>query len=177
VSVGALLAALDRLARWGFAIACVLVVAMLCLIFTEVLARKLFATSLEFAWEWAAYLLAISLLLGSGHTLRAGLHVRVQLALSALGPRRARWLDAAATALGVLAAGFLALALVRLTVSSYTGGTRSFLPSNTLLWPFQAGFALGAVLLALQFVARLVRLARGEMSEAAAGGAPLVRAE
>lgn len=172
----ALLAALDRAALWGFAAACALVVAMLALIFAEVLARKLLGMSLDFAWEFASYLLAIALLLGSGHTLRAGLHVRVQLALAALGPF-GRWLDLLATAAAGATAAFFAYALVQFALNSFTGDTRSFLPSNALLWPFQAGFALGAVLLALQLLARLIRLLRGEAPEARADDAPLMGAD
>lgn len=173
----ALLALADRLALWGAHVASAMILAMLGLILAEVAARKLFSTSLTFAWEYASYFLAIALLAGSGHVLRAGFHVRVQLALAALGPRRARWLDGAACVLSTLVAGYFAWALLRLAAASYADGTRSFLPSNSLLWPFQALFAAGAVLLALQCAARVVRLIRHEAPEIEAADAPLIKTE
>jgi len=173
----ALLDGIDRLALWGARLACWLIGAMLALIVAEVASRKLLGISLEFAWEYASYLLAISFLAGSGHVLRAGFQVRVQLALNALGPRRARLLDGVVTAFTVLVSGFFAYALLRLAYMSYLDQTRSFLPSNSLLWPFQALFALGAVVLALQFAARLARIVLDEPTEQGTGHAPLVSTE
>ncbi|OVZ60237.1 hypothetical protein CDO44_09025 [Pigmentiphaga sp. NML080357] len=172
-----LLDGIDRLSLWGARLACWLIAAMLALILAEVLSRKLFDVSLEFAWEYASYLLAISFLAGSGYVLRAGFHVRVQLALNALAPGRARLLDGIATAFTALVAGFFAYALVRLAYVSYVDQTRSFLPSNSLLWPFQALFALGAVVLALQFAARLVRVILNEPAELGTADAPLISTE
>ena len=172
-----LLAALDRLALWGAHAACSLIALMLGLILAEVIARKFFRTSLEYAWEYASYLLAISFLAGSGHVLRSGFHVRVQLALSALGPARGRMLDGLASAAATLIAAYFAFSLGRLAWASWVDGTRSFLPSNSPLWPFQTLFAAGAVVLALQCAARVLRLAIGDAPEAVERDAPLIRAE
>lgn len=173
----ALLRGIDRAALWGAWGACAAIVAMLGLILAEVLARKLLGISLDFAWEFAGYLLAICLLLGSGHVLRQGLHVRVQLALKAFGPRVGRGVDVMATSMALAITTFLAYALLLLTWRSFLDQTRSFLPSEVLLWPFQAGFALGGVLLALQALARLLRLLQGQTPELAVGDAPVIRAD
>ena len=154
------LAAIDRLSRLGCYAAGACVAGATILVLAEIVARKVFGTSLAFAWEFAAYLCAAAFLLGAGYALATDAHVRVQLVLDALPPRGARMLDIAASAGVVLIAGYLAWATGRLAWVSFVDGTRSFLPSNVLLYPFQAAFALGALLLVLQALARLVRLTR-----------------
>ena len=154
------LAAIDFLSRLGCYAAGACVAGATSLVLAEIVARKVFGTSLAFAWEFAAYLCAAALLLGAGHALATGAHVRVQLVLDALPPRGARVLDVLSSVAVVLIAGYLAWAVGKLAWNSFADGTRSFLPSNVLLYPFQAAFALGAVLLLLQAAARVVRLVR-----------------
>lgn len=154
------LAAIDSLSRLGCYAACVCVAAATILVLAEIVARKFFATSLAFAWEFAAYLCAAAFLLGAGHALATNSHVRVQLVLDVLPARGARALDVLASALVVLIAAYFAWAVGKLAWNSFADGTRSFLPSNVLLYPFQMAFALGAILLVLQALARLVRLVR-----------------
>jgi TRAP-type mannitol/chloroaromatic compound transport system permease small subunit len=158
--VTTVLAAIDRLSRLGCYAACACVAAATLLVLAEIAARKLFGTSLDFAWEYAAYLTAMAFLLGAGHALATDTHVRVQLVLDALPPGGARVLDILASIGTVLIAAYFAWAVGKLAWASFADGTRSFLPSNSLLYPFQAAFALGALLLALQAVARAVRLVR-----------------
>jgi C4-dicarboxylate transporter, DctQ subunit len=154
------LAAIDALSRLGCYAACACVAGATMLVLAEIVARKVFGTSLDFAWEFAAYLCAAAFLLGAGHALATDAHVRVQLVLDWLPPRGARALDALSAVAVVLIAGYFAWAVGKLAWNSFVDGTRSFLPSNVLLYPFQAAFALGAVLLTLQSLARLVRLVR-----------------
>jgi TRAP-type mannitol/chloroaromatic compound transport system permease small subunit len=156
------LAAIDRLSRLGCYAACACVAAATLLVLAEIAARKVFGTSLDFAWEYAAYLSAMAFLLGAGQALATGAHVRVQLVLDMLPARGARALDTIAGAGTLAIAAYLAWAVGKLAWHSYLDGTRSFLPSNSLLYPFQVAFALGAALLVLQAAARVVRLVRGE---------------
>jgi C4-dicarboxylate transporter, DctQ subunit len=160
--VQSILAAIDRLSRLGCWAACACVAVATLLVLAEIAARKLFGTSLDFAWEYAAYLCAMAFLLGAGHALATGAHVRVQLVLDALPPRGQRVLDILATLGTVLIAAYLAWAVGKLAWNSFADGTRSFLPSNSPLYPFQAAFALGALLLVLQAIARLMRLVRND---------------
>jgi C4-dicarboxylate transporter, DctQ subunit len=160
--VQSILAAIDRLSRLGCYAASACVAAATALVLAEIVARKLFGTSLDFAWEYAAYLCAMAFLLGAGHALATGAHVRVQLVLDALPPRGRRALDIVATIGTVLIAAYFAWAVGKLAWNAFAEGTRSFLPSNSPLYPFQAAFALGALLLALQAVARLMRLIRND---------------
>lgn len=172
-----LLSILDRITLGGAVMACILIVAMLALIMAEIISRKVLGVSIEVAWEWASYFLAISFLAGSGHVLRSGFHVRVQLALTAFGPKWGRVLDTVATAMAAIIASYFTYALVRLAGVSYTDETRSSMSSNTLLWPFQALFAVGAIFLALQFFARLIRIGLNEPLEITTADAPLMQAD
>jgi C4-dicarboxylate transporter DctQ subunit len=156
------LAAIDRLSRLGCYAACACIAAATILVLAEISARKLFGTSLDFAWEYAAYLSAMAFLLGAGHALATGAHVRVQLLLDMLPARGARALDTMASAGTLAVASYLAWAVGKLAWHSFLDGTRTFLPSNSLLYPFQAAFALGAAILVLQAAARVARLVRGE---------------
>lgn len=156
------LAAIDRLSRLGCYAACACIAAATLLVLAEITARKFFGTSLDFAWEYAAYLSAMAFLLGAGQALATGAHVRVQLVLDLLPARGARALDTMASTGTLAIAAYLAWAVGKLAWHSYVDGTRTFLPSNSLLYPFQAAFALGALLLVLQAAARVARLVRGE---------------
>jgi TRAP-type mannitol/chloroaromatic compound transport system permease small subunit len=156
--VTAFLAAVDRASRLGSHAACACIALAAALVLAEIAARKLFGTSLDFAWEYAAYLCAAAFLLGAAQALAQGSHVRVQLVHDMLPAHGARMLDIAATLVSFLIAAYFTWAVTRLAWLSFVDGTRSFLPSNSLLYPFQAAFAFGALLLALQILARLLRL-------------------
>ena len=158
--MNAVLAAIDRLSRLGCYAACACVAGATLLVLAEIVARKLFGTSLDFAWEFAAYLCAAAFLLGAGHALATDAHVRVQLVLDWLPPRGSRALDVLSSIAVVVIAGYFAWAVGKLAWNSFVDGTRSFLPSNVLLYPFQAAFAAGALLLVLQALARVARFFR-----------------
>lgn len=167
-----LLAAINRLsavAAWAAAAALAL---MAVLILAEVAMRNLAGSSLLVSWEYGAYAMAAVFFLAAGQTLKSGGHVRVGVAFELLGPAAARWLDLVATALALVFAGFIAFALIDLAVQSAIRGARTFLPSATPLAVPQAIVAVGAVILVLQLVARLLRLALGERVESGEGEGP-----
>ena len=172
-----LLDAIDRLCALGAGLACACLVAVVALVLTEVLCRKFLSLSLDFAWEWATYLTAVAFTLGLGRALRIGAHVRVRLILDMLPQRAARAVDALAVGGALALALYFAWAVSRLAWVSRIDGTRSFLPSNTLLWPFQVAFATGAALLALQLAAYLMRMLTNQAPELSAGSAPLERVD
>jgi TRAP-type mannitol/chloroaromatic compound transport system permease small subunit len=118
-------------------------------------------------WEYSAYLMGGAFLLGSGMTLRAGQQIRVELLLRAGGGRYARFLEMASCVVGSLVTVFLAYTLVELTLRTYGFGEVSQ-DSFTPLWIPQAGLAVGAIVLALQMIARTV---------ASVVGAPVDRPE
>lgn len=157
-----LLGLVDRLTDFASLLAVLALAALFLLGAAEIAARALFGGSLGFALEYSGYLVALVLLLGGGRTLREGGHIRMRLLADRLPPRPAAIADFAATLAGLILATLLALALADHARGSFLAGSRSWFPSATPLWLPQSLLAFGAVSLALGFLARLIRLARGD---------------
>ena len=160
-----ILAGIDALSRGCGYVAAALVLGIAGLILAEIFCRTVLNLSLSFAWEYAAYFFAVSILLGAAFALRTGGHVRVMLLSQSVPPRVAHRLDVAATAAGTMIAGFLAWALTAFAARSWVSGSTSpTIDETPLVYP-QAAMAFGAALLTLQLVARAVRLLVGEPPE------------
>ena len=70
-----------------------LMLAMVLVVFTDVLMRYLFRQSYVWAQELEWYLFAITYLLGSGYVMLWDEHVRVDILYSRLTPRKKAWFD------------------------------------------------------------------------------------
>ncbi|HSF63635.1 MAG TPA: TRAP transporter small permease [Paracoccaceae bacterium] len=106
-------------------------------------------------WEYGAYLMGASFLLGAGMTLRAGLMLRVEILLRAGHGRLAAALELVSAAIGSALCLFLAASLAHMTWRTWGFGEVSQ-DSFTPLWIPQAVLTLGAAILALQMVTRLL---------------------
>jgi TRAP-type C4-dicarboxylate transport system permease small subunit len=155
----------DRLAAAAAAVAALCLGTLAAIVLAEVAAVKLFGRSLEFTWEYAAFLMCAAFFLGAGWTLRQGGHVRVLLFSHHLSPTMTRVLDMVASALGLAIALFLTSALAKLAWSSFISGSRTFTATATPLVVPQGLAALGALIFSLALVARLLRLFRAEEPE------------
>lgn len=122
-----------------------------------------------FAWEYSAYLMGVAFMLGSGLTLRAGMHIRVELLLRAGGGRHARMLEIVAAAIGVGFTGLLTWSMARFTLQSAMSGQVSG-ESFTPLWIPQGALTLGCLVLTLQMALRLVAALLDEPLEDASLG-------
>ena len=151
-------AATDAIARLLGGIAAILTVSIAVMILAEIVARALFNYSLSFAWEYSAYSMAVAMFFGAAFTLRTGGHIRVSLLASSVPPRAAYVIDLICTFCGIVIAGYLSFALVQLAWRSYEAGSVSATISATPLVIPQGGIALGAVMLTLQLVMRVLRL-------------------
>ena len=166
-----LFAATDAVARFLGGIAAVLTVAIAIMILAEIAARALFNYSLSFAWEYSAYCMAVAMFFGAAFTLRTGGHIRVSLLASSVPPRAAYVIDLLCTLCGIVIAGYLSFALLQLAWRSFESGSVSATISATPLVIPQGGIALGAVLLTLQLIVRLLRLTiTDEAPEDTSGG-------
>lgn len=171
-ALDALLALIDTITKLAAWAAAALLAALFLLGLAEIALRNLAAVSLPFAVEYAGYMTAAVLLLGSGWCLRTGGHIRVTLLAQRVRPETAWALDMAASLFGLAIAGYFALALIGYAAEMMALGTRSYYPSQTpLAWP-QLVLAAGPAVLALAFLARLIRLARGEAPETAMEAEP-----
>ena len=167
------LAAVDAVSHGAAIIGAICLAVMSVLMLAEVVCRNFLHFSLLFSWEYSSYLMGATFFLTAAYALRVKAHVRVSLLAEALPPRANRILEFAATAMGLIIAIYVAAAMVDFTAQSFIRGARTFLPSETYLWPPQGVIALGAVLLALQLVARLIRLSIGEEPDIDAPGSSL----
>jgi TRAP-type mannitol/chloroaromatic compound transport system permease small subunit len=116
------------------------------------------------AWEYSAYLMGAAFMLGSGLTLRAGMHVRVELLLRGGKARLARQYEFMSALIGTIVAGLLAWTLTAFAIRSFLTNQASQ-DSFTPLWIPQAPLALGAIVLALEMVARLLACVFGAPPE------------
>ena len=66
---------------------------------------------ISIAWEYSSYLMGIAFMLGSGLTLRAGMHVRVELLLRAGNGRYAQLFEVISALIGTIFTGLLAWSL------------------------------------------------------------------
>lgn len=154
--------ALDRLSRLDGWLGALCLVLLTSLMLAEVVLRAVSGIipwmphSIPVAWEWSSYLMAATFTFGAAMTLRAGGHIRVTLLLGRASPGMKRLLEFSAALVGFLFTVFLAYAMVRFTWASIDRGQTS-IASGTPLWPPQAVVTFGIVLLASQFLARLIQ--------------------
>ena len=164
-AVGRMLDGIDRLSDLGAWAAVACIAGILALIVGEVAARNLLNTSIDVAWEFSAFLMGAAFMLGAAYSLRTGAQIRVMVVLDHVPPRVRRGIDMAATVCCFAVAGYLTCALGQLTWLSWVRDSHSDKASELPLWVAQLPLAVGALLFALQSLARLFRLLRGEPGE------------
>lgn len=152
--------AADFIAVWAAYIAVLCLAALVALVTAEIimgLLSKIFRSlppGIGIAWEYSSYLMGVSFLMGSGLTLRAGMHIRVELLLRAGNGRHARLFEMIAALIGAAFTALLAWSLTKFTMQSYSSGQVSG-DSLTPLWIPQAALCIGAAVLFLQMLLRL----------------------
>lgn len=119
------------------------------------------------AWEYSAYLMGAAFMLGSGLTLRAGMHVRVELLLQGGKARFARQYELMSSLVGTLVTCLMAWTFTAFAIRAFVTNQLSQ-DSFTPLWIAQMPIAVGAIVLALEMVARLLACLFGGPTENAA---------
>ncbi len=114
-----------------------------------------FPSDIAVGWEYSAYLMGTSFMLGGGLTLRAGMQIRVELLLRSFGGRFLRPLELLAAVMGAAFVTFLAWSLGAFAWASYVTQQVSG-ESLTPLWIPQASLALGTSVFALQSLMQVV---------------------
>lgn len=166
----AALVAIDQIAKLDGWLGALCLVLLCLLMIAGIVVRTLSTVvswlprDIPIAWEYSSYLMAVTFAFGAALTLRAGGHIRVRLLLSNASPRLVLLLECISAAAGLAFATFFSIAMTHFSYRSFVLDERS-LASNTPLWIPQAFVAFGAVLLALQLLARLGQLCLGEPVE------------
>jgi TRAP-type mannitol/chloroaromatic compound transport system permease small subunit len=161
ITVATLERAIDRIALWAAYAAggCLGILVLLvlgqvaCGLLSKVIAG--FPSDIPVGWEYGAYLMGTSFMLGGALTLRAGMQIRVELLLRAFGGRFERPLNLLAAILGAAFVAFLAWSLSAFAFDSFRSGQVSG-ESLTPLWIPQAALAFGTIVFALQCVMQVV---------------------
>lgn len=159
------LALVDDIGRYSAYVAALLVVGIAVLILAEIFSRNVLNISLSFAFEYSAYFMATAIFLAAAFTMRTGGHVRVSILSNAVPPEMARGVDVVATIIGTVVAIILAYAMISFAwKAGITGRTSPTIDETPLVIP-QGLIAFGTLMLALQMVARIVRMIMGEEAE------------
>ncbi len=148
------------------AIAAALALAMIsAIMLAEIAIRFMIGSTLDFSWEYSAYLMSAAFFLGAAYTLRCGAHIRMGVFVEHVSPGLARAFDLVSTLVGLAVMASIAVALGDLAWQAFVRGARSFTPMETYLAIPQAVPALGAGLVVLQLLARLATHALGISAE------------
>lgn len=164
------LVVIDRLAKLDGWLGALCLVLLCLLMIAGIVVRTLSTVvnwlpkDIPIAWEYSSYLMAVTFTFGAALTLRAGGHIRVRILLANASPSVVRVLEGVSAAAGVGLATFFSVAMIHFAYRSFVTDERS-LASSTPLWIPQSLVAFGAVLLALQLLARLGQVCIGEPVE------------
>lgn len=155
----AVLGAIDRISRAIAMLAMALIVGLIISMFYEVVARYGFNDPTIWSYDISYMLNGTIFLLGAGFVLRKNLHVRVDFLSTSLPVRVQHAINLVFDLFILLPA--LAWVSYRATGAAWhsfvTDAVEVVSPWAPLIWPFEAGIALGLVGLLLQTIATIVR--------------------
>ena len=158
--------AFGRLLTALAALGCVLLAAMLAIIVTDVALRNIAVPGLPRGLAWSneisellLYLITLSV---APWLLRQGQHIRVDIVLRAIPPRLAWTLEWLGDAIGLLCCIVLAWFATQAAWASYRAGAVNIKTLVTPEWWWLSPLPAIFVLLAVEMVFRMARLARGE---------------
>lgn len=164
--LGRALRFVDFLCRASAWVAAALLAMVAVLGMAEILSRWWFNYSIPIAFEYSSYALAFIMFGGSAWALRQRGHIRVNLIMQVLGPGARRVADLIATLFALGVSLYLSYALILFTSRTFARDSVSFFPSQTPLgWP-QLALTVGACLISLALLARLLRILIKEPAEA-----------
>lgn len=135
---------------------------------------RLFGITFSAGADYAGYAMAAASFLGFAYTLNHAAHIRVTLALSALGRGR-YWMDVWCFTLGAVVTSWLAWHACLFVYQSWRFNDLATAPHATPLWMPQSLMAAGAVIFAICFwdnLATLLLRRRSNVIEASLDDAP-----
>jgi TRAP-type transport system small permease protein len=164
---------IDRLSSAGGVISGICILLMSGLILLEIVLRSLTGASILICEEYAAYLLVAFGSMALAYTFKSEGHIRVDLILSKLSPRKREIVDLLCTAAGFVVFTYMVFQAWGQVHGSYLSGETSMYYSKTPLWVPQASIFVGTVLMALQLLSTMAtlfrRLSKGGRGRAAEG--------
>jgi TRAP-type mannitol/chloroaromatic compound transport system permease small subunit len=156
-----LIRGIDRLTGSVGVFAALLIVPLILATCYEVFARYLFDAPTVWAYEIGYILTGSHFLLAMAFTLREGQHIRIDIFSDKFSLRTRAVIDLVCYAVVLPLMVWLTLALARHLWSGYSHGERSGQSAlNLPVWPFRVVFLVAFVLLALQVLAEMLKLAQ-----------------
>jgi TRAP-type C4-dicarboxylate transport system permease small subunit len=140
------------------AAATIIVLLSLALTTDSVVLRYVFNAPVTWTDELYGYLVIGMVMLGAAEALRRGDHINVDLLTSRLGQGARRYFDVWAMLLVIAVGGALIISAIRMVSYSYGFGIYSEGYLEMPMWIPQSVFLLGAVLLVLMAVCRIVTI-------------------
>ncbi len=148
---------LDTLYRAGGIVAAFCLIAILCIILTQMVSRWI-NISIPGLSEFAGYFMASASFLAFAYALNNGSHIRVSILLDAVGERQRYWLELWAMVIGTAATCYLTFYAFKLVYWSHKLNDLSQGQDATPMWIVQLPVAFGAAVLAICFIDNLVTL-------------------
>lgn len=158
------------LSRIGGALSMLMIVVVLILTTVGVVARYVVGQPLEGVDEASGYLVVAMVMVGAAEALRTGHHISIDLVVDLVGRRGRRWFDAWANLTVLIFAVLLFKTGWRTALFSYEFDAYSSGQLELPLWIPQAALPVGAALLGLTAVARLIQALTGEPTNERTGG-------
>jgi TRAP-type transport system small permease protein len=144
-------------------LAALLVLTMTLMIGADVLLRNFGVGGLAWSNEVSEYILYLVTLLSAPWLLRRGQHIRVDILLRALPPRLAYLMEWLADLAGLGCALYFVAFGWRVAQASYAAGAISLKTLVLPEWWMLAGLPLAFLLVAIEFVFRMHRLAKSDI--------------
>ena len=156
-----LIRAIDRLSGSVGLFAALLIVPLIIATSYEVFARYLFGAPTVWAFEIGYMLTGSHFLLAMAFTLRERQHIRIDIFSDKFSPRTRAVIDLVCYTVVLPLMVWLTLALARHLWNGYSHNERSGQSAlNLPVWPFRVVFFVAFVLLALQVLAEMLKLAQ-----------------
>lgn len=148
---------IDALNDWIGRILSYAVLLMFVVIINEVVRRYVFNAPTVWGGELAQLTFGVYVILSGGHIMRWGGHVNVDIVYSRLGHRARAVLDVFTSILFFCFAGMLFLYGGSMALDAMSYWEHSISAWAPPLWPFKLMIPVGAALLILQGIAKLIR--------------------
>jgi TRAP-type C4-dicarboxylate transport system permease small subunit len=145
----------DQLSKGCAVMGEIALVALVLLVFHEVVARYVFGRPTVFSVEISEYLLVFIAFMSAAWVLQKDRHVRMEVVVTLLPPRVAVALDILTSAVVVVFCAILAWKGYTTVLMAYSGSYHSSSEVNMPLWIPYAFIPLGAFMLGLQLLVRI----------------------
>jgi TRAP-type mannitol/chloroaromatic compound transport system permease small subunit len=151
------LKAIDRLNDWMAKLFSPVILLIMALAVYEVFRRYVLSSPTTWVWEVNSQLMCLMGALSGGYALLKKAHVSVDVVSSRFSPRTKALVDVLTSPLFFLFAGALVWYGAKDALRAYEVKQRMISQFASLMWPIKAVIVLGAVLIFLQGIAKLVR--------------------